>query len=343
MNPIITCVVPCYNSAAYLDKCVQSLIEVGDRIEIILVNDGSTDSTADIINRYSTTYKNIYAVHKENGGHGSGVNKGIELAKGIYFKVVDSDDWVNPEAMRQLLNLIENHLQADSLADLYITNFIYDKQCDNTSYLRKFDRHFPVNCFFTWKDVKKFKSSDALMLHCLLFKTEILRKSNTILPEKTFYVDNIYSYKPLPYVKKLYYYDINIYHYLIGREDQSVNIKQITSRYDQQIKIMKIMFDLYTFADIKRLEKALADYMLHNLSVLMMMTLMFITGSKEEIKKRKAALKEIWIYLKEKDKKMYKFLRWRSYCVLVCHFPWSLQRYMLFKGYQYYTIKLKCS
>ena len=261
----------------------------------------------------------------------------------MYFKVVDSDDWINTDAMVQLLNLLEEHAQAKTLADLYITNFIYDKQCENTSYLRKFDRQFPVNSFFTWKDVKKFKSSDVLMLHCLLFKTEILRTSNTILPEKTFYVDNIYSYKPLPFVKKLYYYDINLYHYLIGREDQSVNIKQIVARYEQQIKIMKIMLDLYSYKEIKQLEKGLANYMLHNLAVLMMLTLMFTTGSKDELKKRKAALKEFWTYLRKKDKKLYKFMRWSSYCTLVCHFPWSVQRFMLFKGYQYYTTKLKCS
>lgn len=343
MNPIITCVVPCYNSAAYLEKCVQTLVNVGDRIEIILVNDGSTDGTAEIINRYSATYSNIIAVHKENGGHGSGVNKGIELAKGLFFKVVDSDDWVNTNAMIELLDLLEKHLQEDSLADLYITNFIYDKTCENATYLREFDRHFPINEFFTWKDVKKFKSSDALMLHCLLFKTEILRKSNTVLPEKTFYVDNIYSYKPLPYVHKLYYCNINLYHYFIGREDQSVNIKQIVARYEQQIKIMKIMFDLYSYEDIMKQDKGLAKYMLHNLAVLMMMTLMFITGSKEDVQKRKLALKDLWNYLRVKDKKLYKFLRWRSYCTLVCHFPWGLQRYMLFKGYEYYTTKLKCS
>lgn len=343
MNPIITCVVPCYNSAAYLEKCVQSLVAVGDRVEIILVNDGSTDATPQLIDKFVAEYSNVQAVHKENGGHGSGVNKGIELAKGLFFKVVDSDDWINSNAMIELLNLLESHLQANSLADLYITNFTYDKPCDNATYLMQYDKHFPINQFFGWKDVKKFKSSDALMLHCLLFKTEILRKSNTVLPEHSFYVDNIYSYKPLPYVHTLYYYNINLYHYYIGREDQSVNIRQIVARYEQQIKIMKIMLDLYSFEEIMQQDKELSQYMLHNLAVLMMMTLMFTTGSKKDIKVRKLALKDLWNYLHSKDKKLYRYLRWRSYCTLVCHFPWKLQRFMLFKGYKYYTTKLKCS
>lgn len=87
----ITFAVPCYNSEDYMRRCVDSLLEGGSDVEIILINDGSTDRTAQIADEYQLAHPDIVrAVHKENGGHGSGVNKGLELARGIYYKVVIS-------------------------------------------------------------------------------------------------------------------------------------------------------------------------------------------------------------------------------------------------------------
>ena len=96
MDKLITFAVPCYNSAAYMDHCVETLLQGGDDIEIILVDDGSTkDDTPAICDRYAQQYPDIVrAIHQENGGHGEGVNQGIRNARGVYYKVVDSDDWV---------------------------------------------------------------------------------------------------------------------------------------------------------------------------------------------------------------------------------------------------------
>ena len=88
--------VPCYNSEEYMQKCIESLLKGGEDVEIIVVNDGSHDNTREIAEDYVRRYPSIVkAVHKENGGHGSGVNKGLELASGLYYKVVDSDDWLD--------------------------------------------------------------------------------------------------------------------------------------------------------------------------------------------------------------------------------------------------------
>ena len=96
MSKLITFAVPCYNSAAYMEHCVETLLTGGEDIEIILVDDGSTkDDTPAICDRYAAQYPNIVkAIHQENGGHGEGVNQGIRNATGFYFKVVDSDDWL---------------------------------------------------------------------------------------------------------------------------------------------------------------------------------------------------------------------------------------------------------
>ena len=214
----ITFAVPCYNSENYMEKCIESLLKGGEDVEIIIVNDGSGDNTREIAEGYVRAYPSIVrAVHKENGGHGSGVNKGLELATGLYYKVVDSDDWLDEDALKTLLDTIKRHRAENYLPDLYFTNFVYDKVYEGSRFVRRFQRNFPKDKLFGWEEVKKFHTSSVLLMHSLIYRTDKLRASGTILPEHTFYVDNIFSYKPLPYMKKLYYLDIDLYRYFIGK------------------------------------------------------------------------------------------------------------------------------
>ena len=101
---LLSIAIPCYNSEAYMEKCIESLLKGGEDVEILVVNDGSSDRTAEIADAYAEKYPTIIkAVHQENGGHGEAVNAGIRNATGLYFKVVDSDDWVNEEAYAKIL------------------------------------------------------------------------------------------------------------------------------------------------------------------------------------------------------------------------------------------------
>lgn len=95
IQKLLTIIVPCYNSEDYMKRCLDSLVRGGDKVEVIVVDDGSTDTTGKIADQYATNNSSIVKViHKENGGHGSDVNAGLEAATGRYFKVVDSDDWL---------------------------------------------------------------------------------------------------------------------------------------------------------------------------------------------------------------------------------------------------------
>ena len=105
---LITFAIPCYNSEEYMSKCIESLLVCKDDIEIIIVDDGSKDKTAKIADDYQKKYpETIKAIHKENGGHGSGVNVGLENATGLYYKVVDSDDWVDKDALLKVIETIK--------------------------------------------------------------------------------------------------------------------------------------------------------------------------------------------------------------------------------------------
>ena len=331
---LITFTVPCYNSEGYMRKCIDSLLVGGDDVEIIIVNDGSTDNTASIADEYVKKYPTICRVcHKENGGHGSGVNKGLELATGLYFKVVDSDDYLESNALHELLVTIKNHLVDKEEADLYITNFIYDKQYDGTQYVSDYKSKFPVRKFFTWNDTKPLRLWKMLLMHSLLYKTEKLRESNIILPHHTFYVDNIYAYIPLPYMKKLYYLDVNLYMYYIGRPGQSVSIDNIVKRYDQQIRVMNIMLNAYSYDDICKMDKKLKKDMLHILYIIMNNTIFFTTA--KDSPERRELYYEMWRNLKAKDIKLYNYLKHHTSIRIFNVFTWNLKGFIALMGYKF--------
>ena len=122
---LLTIVIPSYNSEAYLRKCVDCLLPGGERVEILIVNDGSTDGTAAIADAYAQKYPSIVrAIHQENKGHGGAVNTGLAEATGVYFKVVDSDDTVNQEAYQKILDTLENMAMDGTGVDMLITNYI---------------------------------------------------------------------------------------------------------------------------------------------------------------------------------------------------------------------------
>jgi len=339
-HKLLTFVVPAYNSENYLSHCIESLIPGGDDVEIIVINDGSTDKTEAIALSYERKYPGIVkVVSKINGGHGSGINVGLERATGLYFKVVDSDDWLDADALSTLLSTIRKHHQEGVNVDLYITNFVYDKTDEGKYFVRHFSRHFKSDRLLSWSQVGRFFGAQVLLMHSLTYNTEKLRKSGIKLPNHTFYVDNIYSYTPLPQMHTIFYLDINLYHYYIGREDQSVNMRVFTNRYDQQIRVMKELLHAYSYTEIMNMEKRLRRYMLHLLSAIMMITIFFTVAKDGE--NRREALSELWTSLKKDDRDLYRFLRWRSMPLAVNCFPWKLRGFIMTVGYNLLRRRIK--
>ena len=337
----ITYTIPCYISEKFLHNAVDSLLAVKDDAEIIIVNDGSTDKTLEIANAYQKKHpKTIKVIDKENGGHGSGVNAGLKEATGLYYKVVDSDDWLDHENIVTFIETIKKHYQEATLPDLYVLDFIYEQVAKQENFVRSYEKNFPSNKIFTWNQTKKkFKYSNTMLMLAQVFKTSVLRRSGVELPEHTFYVDNIFSYTPLAFVEKIYYLPLVLYHYYIGRDDQSVQLHNIVDRYEQQIKVMNIMLHTYSYRDIKRMPKGLRKYMKHLLSAIMIITQMF-TSAKDS-KERRKDLKKLWRDLRKKDQALYWFLRYRSMNTLVNFLPWKLRGYLMLKGYLYLAKKVK--
>ena len=303
---ILTIVVPCYNSEAYMKKCIDSVLTGGEDVEIIIVDDGSKDKTAQIADEYARNHSSVIkAVHQENGGHGEAVNTGLRNASGIFFKVVDSDDWVDEAAYKKVLKALKSAVKMDSELDLLLTNFVYDKVGVRRKKTMRYKHALKEHTLLTWSDGVRFNKFQYILMHSVIYRTQMLRDCNLELPKHTFYVDNIFIFKPLPYVRKLYYLDVDFYHYFIGRNDQSVNKKVMISRLDQQIRVNKCMIDFFSEADIE--DKRLYKYMFQYLDMMMCVSSIMAILSKDSDKLEQKA--ELWQYLKEKDLELYHALR----------------------------------
>ncbi len=295
-------------------KCIESLLPGGEDVEILVVNDGSVDETSAIAREYAEKYPGIVrAIDQENGGHGAAVNTGIREAKGLYFKVVDSDDWVKEEAYQEILKTLRHFAGSREGLDMLISNFVYEKEGEKRNKVMRYQHALPKNELFTWKDVRHFMKGQYILMHSVIFRTKLLRECGLILPEKTFYVDNIYVFEPLLKVENMYYLDVNFYRYYIGREDQSVNESVMISRIDQQIRVNKMMFDYYNdhLAEIQA-EKHRRQYMYNYLEIITVVStiMMAISGTPENLEKRK----ELWFYFKERNRRLFHRLRYGLMC-----------------------------
>mgnify|MGYP002543786870 FL=1 len=264
----ISFAIPCYNSEAYMEKAINSILVGGEDVEIIVVNDGSKDGTQKIAERYQEKYPTIVkAVEKENGGHGDAVNCGLAHATGKYFKVVDSDDWVDKEALKKILDAVKGFVDADSPVDMVISNYVYEKVGMKHKKVIRYDNVLPQNQVFRWDDIGRFRLDQYILMHSVIYRTEMLKLCQLELPKHTFYVDNIYVYYPLPHVRTLYYLNVDFYRYFIGREDQSVNEKVMIGRIDQQLFVTKRMIEMYELRMIT--SKKLRKYMINYLAIMM--------------------------------------------------------------------------
>ena len=304
---LLSIAIPCYNSAAYMRRCIDSLLPGGDEVEILIVDDGSTrDNTAEIADEYEKNYPGICrAIHQENGGHGEAVNAGLRNATGIYYKVVDSDDWVNEEAYRQVLDTLRNFVETNVTLDMLVTNFVYEKQGAKRKKVMNYRTALPKEELVDWSGVKLFRLGQYILMHSVIYRRELLRQCGLELPKHTFYVDNIFVYQPLPHVKSIYYLDVNFYRYFIGREDQSVNESVMIGRIDQQIRVTKLMLDYYDVGKISN--RKLRHYMIRYLEI--MMTISSILAIRSGTEENLAKKKELWQYLKQSNFPLYLRLR----------------------------------
>ena len=292
-HPLLTFVIPAYNMETYLGRCVGSLTstEYNDRIEVIIVDDGSSDDTghlADVLARRSPG--TIRVIHQINKGHGGAVNTGIDEARGLYVKVVDADDWVGADSLRRVMEALARQAESPSPVDLLVTDYVYDKVGKRVKHVVRFTNVMKPDKILGWNDLGYFGITQYMIMHALTFRTEVVRASGMRLPEHTFYVDFIYSYQPFPWVTSIMYLDTPFYHYFIGRDGQSVQTDVMIRRVDQLRRVNRLM----TLATPEKgtVPDGLYRYMIHFLAINSLVTSVFLILSKDP--KNYEAKQRLW-------------------------------------------------
>ncbi len=311
---LLSVAVPCYNSMDYMEHSISTLLSGGEEMEILIVDDGSTDATLEIAQRIAAEHPNIVRViHQENKGHGGAVMTGLRNATGLYFRVVDSDDWVDEKALRTLLRYLRRFAAEKIRVDLVVTNYIYDKISEKKQRVIRYRSALPVGQVIGWNRVRRFRKWENLLMHAMTYRTATLKKSGLELPEHTFYVDNLYASVPLVAVKTLCYLDLDLYHYFIGREGQSVQEETMIRRIDQQIRVNKMMVDAVDLEKVSNPNQRRTILHYHDMITAVTCVHLILGGTPEHLEKKR----ELWEYIQKTRPWEYKKLRYSPFGVLL--------------------------
>ena len=262
---LLSVIVPAYNMQRYLSRCLDTLSYDAFKkcLEILVINDGSSDSTLDIANFYSRKFPDVIKViDKSNGGHGSCINKGIQEASGQYIKLVDSDDFLDAEALLQHIIYLRNCKE-----DVVITNykrFYEDGHTERVSYEDRLEAKRIYNPTEFYRALLKDRSFVSYAhMHSITYKTNLLKKQNIKITEKSAYVDQEYITFPLIQVRSVSYQPVYLYHYFIGRPGQSVDPKVARKKSYMNLNIIQNIKKYYLSIEDKTLKSYVANILLH--------------------------------------------------------------------------------
>lgn len=291
-NKILTIVVPMYHVELYIGQCLSSFVipEIMDRIEVLVIDDGGKDGSAQIACEFQKNYPDTYRViHKENGGHGSTINKGIELAEGKYFKVVDGDDWVDRKGF---VNLVQHLEKTD--ADMVLSNY-YWVDYKNGSQKAEVEEICPGIEYGKTVPLKEVEDKLFMKMHAITYKTSVIREQPERLDEHCFYVDAEYMLFPLPFVKTVSAVRDFVYQYRIGMPGQSMSPEKLQKQCSQH---ERVLFRLLTFYDRHKgeectaiLERTLARLVTSQYKIY----LMFPSSHKKQLLKMEKMVREKYL------------------------------------------------
>ena len=246
---LLTICVPCYNGAATLERCLDSVLEIKSRdaLDVIVVDDGSKDRSAAVAQTYVDRYPGIVTlIRKPNGGHGSGVNAGIEHGRGLYYRVLDADDWMDSRALQRLVEYFAAHREHP--ADVCYTDYHVVDAKDGSTW------PWPGPKSVAYGRVYAFEELDVndvyFTMHGSSFLLETLRRSGVKCHEHCFYVDSEYILKPIPFVRTAVFLDLFIYKYWQGQEGQSVSAASFVRNYENHATVLRSLVEYYNATEM---------------------------------------------------------------------------------------------
>ena len=302
MGKILTIAIPAYNAEAYLAKALESLLvktELG-RLDIIIINDGSTDGTPIIAENYAASYpESIRLINKANGGHGSGINAAVAIAVGKYFRVLDADDWIISENLKRFLAELEK-----STADIMINNY-------HTVHLQTGKRvEYSVECSYAGStmDLDRFmqvfpRVGPACTIHGMTYRLDTYKSAGFELSEKIFYEDNEYAILPFSRIETVQLLPLPLYQYQIGNAEQSVAFTNQVKRSDQLLRVIERIIEYHKAVRLE-LSSAAEEYFLAKLGQVCVSYLAICLIKNADRQSGREQAERFWRYLSEEEPKV---------------------------------------
>lgn len=324
MEKILTISIAAYNVEKYIRKTLESLIiDNMDKLEVLIIVDGGNDKTLEIAKEYESKYPNTFkAIYKENGGYGSTINKGIELATGKYFKQLDGDDWFDTTNLNNICLELMKMKDADVIYTPYIKYLEKSKdkivvRNDIENNLDECDLEKAIN-----------NANKEIIMHSLMYKTDILKKNNIHIDEHCFYTDTEYAILPLYYSNTIKILNIPLYVYRIGIDGQSISFESRIKHYKDHETVDQRIIETYRDNNslTPNLKKYIEDYMVKLFCGTISNFLVILKPSKANFNHIKVFYNEILklnsnIVIKmKKYSKIIRLLSMDNYCIyLFCH------------------------
>ena len=337
---LLTIIIPCYNSEPFIERCLDSLlIGLDDKLEVFVINDGSTDNTSKIAHQYSKQHPFIQVIDKENGGHGSAINLGLKLATGLYFKVFDSDDGLDRIGLLNLIFYIEKHLQDNTLPDIYFTDYYSVSDVDHSKVLVDIGSTFKKpNIVSTYHNMKKMPFTGFLMMHMMYFKTSLLVDNKVEVLERCFYEDNQLLFYAINYASTLCYLDKPIYQYTVSRKGQSISLNKMSENYQHQMRVMDACYNKFDYETIISYDRYKRRAVFNDIDKLAFLALFY--SHLQISKSQKTDYKYLIRTLKNNDKALYRKIYHRSRVSVLGLFPYRIKVSFLKMSYSLFSKNL---
>lgn len=239
---LLTVSIAAYHVEDYLRETLDSFLipEVTDQLEVLIVNDGSGEGVNEIAREYQTNYPDVFRlIDKENGGHGSTVNRGIEEAAGRYFKTVDGDDYVSAEGLKELLIYLQT-----AEVDLVVNDY-HSFNDASGEMVSEMHHEFPGKEYRKIYAFEEVCDKVYINMHAATYRTELLKKMGRRLDEHCFYVDAEYNLYPIPFVKTIAFLEKQVYCYRLGMETQSMNIRNMQKNCAHHEMVLTHLLEFY--------------------------------------------------------------------------------------------------
>lgn len=251
-QPLLTISVAAYNVTGTIRECLESCLlpDLLDKIEIIAVDDGSTDETLKILREYEKRYPNtVRSIHKSNGGYGSTVNTSLKAASGKYFRLLDGDDWVDGKGLTNLI-----HILSETDVDIIIAPYV-ERGGNDSKTVDQTDGNAEGLLAFSGSIIPRH-----LSMHSIVYRTQLVRESGVVLPEHRLYTDTLYNVIPLQYVQKAFITHVPVYQYRVNQIGQSVSRQSLEAHHNDLVAVVQDLMDAYShFSDKQSLASQIAQ------------------------------------------------------------------------------------